>query len=106
MRGIEPEDFLQRGWVVKSLAHRRRSTRARSHAQKILPVTKQGGEGLKTGRKPSKTARLIAANSTQKSMSNARKSMSNAVGVVCKLVQRNEGLVANGADIDLIDLRY
>ena len=71
-------------------------------------MTKQGGEGVKMGRKPSKTAGLIAANSTQKSMSNAQKSVSNArksmsnarLGVVCKLVQRNEGLVANGADTD------
>jgi len=39
----------------------------------FLPVTKQGGEGVKMGRKPSKTAGLIAANSTQKSMSNAPK---------------------------------
>jgi hypothetical protein len=46
--------------------------------RKFLPVTKQGGEWVKTGRKPSKTAGLIAANSTQKSMSNAQKSMSNA----------------------------
>ena len=30
-----------------------------------------GGEWVKTGRKPSKTAELIAANSTQKSVSNA-----------------------------------
>jgi len=45
----------------------------------FLPVTKQGGEGVKMGRKPSKTAGLIAANSTQKSMSNAQKSVSNAV---------------------------
>jgi len=31
-----------------------------------------GGEWVKTGRKPSKIAGLITANSTQKSMSNAR----------------------------------
>jgi hypothetical protein len=72
------EIFCRGGWVFKSLADRQLNTRARSHAQKILPVTKQGGEGVKTGRKPSKTAGLSTANSTQKSMPNAQKSMSNA----------------------------
>jgi hypothetical protein len=32
---------------------------------KFMPVTKTGGEWVKTGRKPSKTAGLITANSTQ-----------------------------------------
>ena len=61
---IEPKDLLQRGWVVKSLANRQVITRARSLRGKFLPVTKQGGEWVKMGRKPSKTAGLIAANST------------------------------------------
>ena len=92
---------MQRGWVVKSLPNGQLSTRAGSHAEKIFAGDKTGGEGVQTGRKPSKTAGLSTANSTQKSVSNARKSMSNArLGVVCKLVQRNEGLVANGADTD------
>jgi hypothetical protein len=67
---------LQRG--VKSLANSGPATRAGSHAQKIFAGDETGGEGVKTGRKPSKTAGLIAANSTQKSLPNARKSMSNA----------------------------
>jgi hypothetical protein len=35
-----------------------------SHAQKIFAGDETGGEGVKTGRKPSKTAGLSAANST------------------------------------------
>jgi hypothetical protein len=38
----------------------------------ILAGDEPGGEWVKTGRKPSKTAGLMAANSTRKSMPNAR----------------------------------
>jgi hypothetical protein len=54
------------------------STERQPDAQKIFAGDETGGEWVKTGRKPSKIAGLITANSTQKSMSNARKSMSNA----------------------------
>ena len=52
------EIFCRGGWVVKSLANRQLSTRAGSHAQKIFADDETGGEGVKTGRKPSKTAGL------------------------------------------------
>ena len=48
------------------------STERQPDAQKIFAGDETGGEWVKTGRKPSKIAGLITANSTQKSMSNAR----------------------------------